>query len=95
MNEKHIYIWSFIVAICYLQRKQQKNAHTYFDLTILWVLEWHKPKVTLIITYLSMPTLEEVEVPMDKEELFLSQIWEKLYSPDCSLFQNYSICWVM
>jgi len=32
-----------------------------------------------------MPTLEEVEVEMAEEELFLSQDWEKLCSPDCSL----------
>ena len=32
-----------------------------------------------------MPTLEEVEVEMDEEESFLSQVWEKLCSPDCSL----------
>ena len=31
-----------------------------------------------------MPTLKEVEVPMDEEELFLNQVWEKLCSPDCS-----------
>jgi len=31
-----------------------------------------------------MPTLEEVEVEMDEEELFLHQVWEKLCSPDCS-----------
>ena len=32
-----------------------------------------------------MPTLEEVEVEMDEEESFLSQVWEKLCSPDHSL----------
>jgi len=33
-----------------------------------------------------MPTLEEIEVqPMDEEEPFLSQVQEKLCSPNCNL----------
>jgi len=44
-----------------------------------------KAKLHQILHSSVMPTLEEVEVPMDEEELFLSQVWEKLCSPDCSL----------
>ncbi len=31
-----------------------------------------------------MPTLELVEVPVDEDEMFLSQVWKKLCSPDCN-----------
>jgi len=64
-------MWSFIVAIVAFEEN---------DRQMLIV------KLLQILDSSVMPTLEEVEIPMDEEESFLSQFWEKLCSPDHSFF---------
>jgi len=58
------------------------NTHTYFDLTYFVSITSRNKKPAYFNYYIV--TLEKVEVEMDEEELFFSQVWEKLCSPDCS-----------
>jgi len=65
-----------------LFKKQLLNTDTYFD--TLFCEYWNEIKPIVTLHLLVMHTLEEVKVPMDEEESFLSQVWEKVCSPDYS-----------